>query len=335
MIADIVNKVRSCQICQKYSRKQIKEPLMPHELPKKPFEKIAADIFELDGQKFLLVADYFSKMPFVKSLKTLTSKETILHLESILSVHGIPNILITDNGTQFTSEEFATFSKTWDFTHITSSPHYPQSNGFIERAVQTVKNCLKKSKAAGTDPQLALLALRNTPLDHTTPSPSEILFGRQVQDSLPSSSCNTDGFEDIKAQLLRRQQRQKTYYDRGTKELPPLKEQQHINVQHPVSGKWSPAVVMSSADTHRSYVVKTPDGATLRRNRHHLNPPQDHSPEPCPSPVLTTTNNDLPSVFTKDNHPTAPITPHQSDVQGRVVTRAGRTSIPPRRLLEE
>ena len=79
---------------------------------------------------------------FVKSLLTLTSRETISYMELVLAIYGIPIVVISENATQFTSSEFKTFKKEWGFKDITSSPHFPQSNGFIERTVQTVKNCL-------------------------------------------------------------------------------------------------------------------------------------------------------------------------------------------------
>ncbi|GFS23914.1 Pol polyprotein [Elysia marginata] len=182
MTKDITEKVKECSICERYNRKsQQKQPLLQHEVPRGPFEKVAADIFHLDGQNFLIMADFYSKMPFVKSFKTMTSKETIDYLESAFAIHVIPKIVISDNARQFTSFEFENFLKQWEFKHVTSSPHFPQSNGFIERTVQTVKNCLKKAKAKKENPQLALLSLRTTPIDNILPSPAELLFNRKVQ----------------------------------------------------------------------------------------------------------------------------------------------------------
>ncbi|GFR68210.1 Pro-Pol polyprotein [Elysia marginata] len=64
MTKDITEKVKECSICERYNRKsQQKQPLLQHEVPRGPFEKVAADIFHLDGQNFLLMADYYSKMP--------------------------------------------------------------------------------------------------------------------------------------------------------------------------------------------------------------------------------------------------------------------------------
>jgi transposase InsO family protein len=71
--------------------------------------------------------------------------------------------LFTDNGPQFDSNEFKQFQKKWSFQHITSSPCYPQSNGGVERAVQSAKTLMKKAKEAGEDCYLSLLNQRNTP----------------------------------------------------------------------------------------------------------------------------------------------------------------------------
>ena len=210
MTKDVTVRVKTCSIREKYNKKsQEKERLLQHEMPSRPFEKIAADIFFLDGQNFLLVADYYSKMPFVKTLKSMTSKETIDFLESVFAIHGIPKTLISDNAGQFTSFEFDNFKKQWDFQHTTSSPHYPQSNGFIERTVQIVKNCLKKAKAQKQNPQLALLSLRTAPIDNTLPSPAELLFNRKVQNQIPHIIRHTNKSEHIQNQILARQNTQK------------------------------------------------------------------------------------------------------------------------------
>ena len=50
---------------------------------------------------------------------------------------------MSDNGAQFSADVFLTFSNNYGFTHITSSPRFPQSNGKAEHAVKTVKTLLK------------------------------------------------------------------------------------------------------------------------------------------------------------------------------------------------
>ena len=92
--------------------------------------------------------------------KDLSSEKVINHLRSIFARHGIAEELRSDNGPQFSLNAFAKFSDTYGFKHTTSSPHFPQSNGEAERAVQTIKGLLQKA----ADPYLALLAYRSTPL---------------------------------------------------------------------------------------------------------------------------------------------------------------------------
>ena len=102
-----------------------KEPLLTIPLPKHPWERVAADLFQLDGSTYPLVVDYFSRHPKVIKLNTTTSKTVTSSLKSIFSCHGAPFILMNDNGPQFDSSEMKTFANNYGFHHITSSPHYP------------------------------------------------------------------------------------------------------------------------------------------------------------------------------------------------------------------
>jgi transposase InsO family protein len=113
------------------------------------------DLFEYNKLPYLLVVDYYSRYIEIAKLSSTTSANVINHIKSIFSRHGIPESVMSDNGPQFSAQIFKDFADSYGFRHITSSPHYPQSNGEAERAVQTVKNLLKKSK----DPYLGLLSL--------------------------------------------------------------------------------------------------------------------------------------------------------------------------------
>ena len=125
---------------------QRSEPLLSTKLPDYPWQRVGTDLFMLNGNSYLLVADYFSRYPEVVKLKSTTSSSIIENLKSIFSRHGIPETIVSDNGPQFSSQEFGDFSKTYNFCHVTSSPHFPQSNGLAERSVQTMKRLLKESK---------------------------------------------------------------------------------------------------------------------------------------------------------------------------------------------
>jgi len=94
--------------------------------------------------------------------------------------HGIPDQLLSDNAPQFSANTFAKFQKEFGFTHITSSPNFPQVTGEVERAVQTVKNVLKKA----SDSYKALMAYHATPLESGL-SPAELLMARKIPTAVP------------------------------------------------------------------------------------------------------------------------------------------------------
>ena len=93
---------------------------------------------------YIVIADYYSKFPFVKKLTNLTASSVVNVVRSIFSEQGIPEVMICDNGTQFTSAEFQDLSTRYGFRVVTSSPYYPKEHGFIKRQVQTVKKILIK-----------------------------------------------------------------------------------------------------------------------------------------------------------------------------------------------
>ena len=102
--------------------------------------------------------DYYSRYIEVQKLTSLTSASVITAMKAVFSRHGIPTTVVSDNGPQYSSLEMREFAESYGFTHITSSPHYPQANGEAERAVRTAKNLLKDS----LDPYMALLSYRAT-----------------------------------------------------------------------------------------------------------------------------------------------------------------------------
>ena len=103
----------------------------------------------------------------------------------MFSEFGIPEEVISDNGSQFTAKEYQDFVTQYGFRLTTSSQYYPKGNSFIERQVQTIKNLLSKCAKDGSHPGLALLQLRSTPLDSRTPSPGELLQNRQLRTTPP------------------------------------------------------------------------------------------------------------------------------------------------------
>ena len=76
-----------------------------------------------------------------------TSTNTIEELRRIFAVHGLPEVLVSDNGTAFSSAEFLDFAKRNSIGHIKTAPYHPSSNGQVERAVQTFKDSMKGSSS--------------------------------------------------------------------------------------------------------------------------------------------------------------------------------------------
>ena len=173
--------MKQCPECANESTPN-KEPLIPTALPQYPWQKVGSNLFTLQGVQYLVVVDYSRYLEVVK-LPTTTSQSVIKALKSMFARFGIPEIVVSDNGPQYSSQEFADFAKAYNFCHTTSSPHYPQSNGQAERTVKTVKKLLRDS----TDPCLSLLSYRATPLPWCGVSPAELLMGRQIRSDLPQT----------------------------------------------------------------------------------------------------------------------------------------------------
>lgn len=130
--------IERCPKCVKEFTPQ-REPLMPTKLPDYPWQKVGSDLFMLKGATYLVLVDYFSRYPEVVKLTSTTSHSVIEALKPIFSRHGVPETMVSDNGPQYASQEFAEFAQLYDFT---SSPYFPQSNGQAERTVQTLKKNL-------------------------------------------------------------------------------------------------------------------------------------------------------------------------------------------------
>jgi hypothetical protein len=214
---DISNMISKCIVCNDHRNRNQKEP---HELPDRPWQKIGVDLFELEGHKYVLLVDYYSKFFELSRLSSEKSGHVIEMIKPHFARHGIPKICVTDNAMQFASAELKDFAKTYGFRHVTSSPRYPQSNGFVERNVQTVKSLLKKAKQDKRDPYLAMLEYRNTP-EENLGTPTQLLMGRRTRGFLPTPpSLLKPVKKSIKNQLRERQNKQKFYYDRQTKRYP-------------------------------------------------------------------------------------------------------------------
>ena len=288
MSQQIEETVTNCTTCLRYRRSKTREPMIPHPVPQRPWQKLATDVMTYKKKDYAVVIDYYSKYVELYHLMDKTAQSIITGLKSIFARHGIPDELVSDN-MPFNSRMFKTFAEEWGFQTTTSSPTYPQSNGLAERNIQTIKQLLRKASYDGKDPYLALLNFRNTPIPDLKASPAQLLFGRSLKTKLPAHEDLLTPKEpiDVEHQLRERQQRQKSYYDRGAVASSEMQPGDVVRVQK--NREWEPATVTAVHRSPRSYLINH-DGRAIRRNRRQLQP----TAEPPPSIDAEWDTTDLP-----------------------------------------
>ena len=230
---------------------------------------------------------------------------------------------------------------------MTSSPLYSQSNGFIARPVQTVKNLIRKAETSGQDPYLALLTYRTTPVDSNLPSPAQLLTNRDFRTQLPCSGRlqRTQAFDSHREQLQNRQDIQRKQCDgKSTRKLRKLNRGEQVNMFQHRTKTWTPVEVKEERGEPRSYIIKTTDGFELRRNRVQLKPVNKILP-PCKEQVASNhdslpTDEDMPKPLTPQFSPPelpkvsaqSPVPFCQNDTNLPMTTRTGRVVKMPSRL---
>ena len=116
---------------------------------------------------FLVIIDAGSKWIEVFPVQSSTAKITIQHLKTLFAQFGLPDIITTDNGPCFVSSEFEDFLTRNGIKHWKSSSFHPSCNGLAEKAVQVIKQDLKKMKDGSSNDKLARLLFNccmNTPV---------------------------------------------------------------------------------------------------------------------------------------------------------------------------
>ena len=248
-------------------------------------------------------------------------------------MHGTPNVIITDNGTNYASREFTKFATEWEFQHITTSPHHHKANGRAEAAVKIVKHMLQKVNSEGGDIYKSILEWRNTVTPGSTSSPAQRLMSRRTRSFMPcaDSMLQPQVIKDVPHAIIKRRQMSKQHYDKGAKNLPKLIVGQPVNVKaHPQQPRSNWKAGHVAIEPHRRYAVEV-EGRTYCCNRVHIRDRADtsnnlDSPETVPvmtSPITETTDK-TPSVQTA---PTA-----QPSPQAEYRTKSGRVSKPPKYL---
>ena len=257
-------------------------------------------------------------------------------MKNIFAHHGVPQLLVSDNGVQFSSAEFKKFTSDWNIAHETSSPRYPQANGAAESAVKTAKFILNQD-----DPFLALLSYRATPIPELGASPAELMFGRKIRTTLPVAPRSLQQ-KPIEEEKFRERdaiwkERQKNNYDRqhGTKPLQELLPKETVMIKLDNEKRWQQPAKVVEKCAPRSYIVQTPTGM-LRRNRRHLKPTtEEHHSERAKSSKSTLIKQPLslePTVHTPPCPVLVPETSQPTTSEAEPTPAPEPSSSPPRTL---
>ena len=197
---EIEDIAKSCNGCNKFRRKPAPAPLCPWPFARRPMERVHIDYCEYKGKQLLVMIDAYSKYIWthVMNADTTTLKTLAVLYGWFCETNGFPTTLVSDNGPQFTSHEFAGKMKKWGIKHILTPPYHPASNGLAEKAVHIVKDKLKKMNAPANPIDLfvtlqaALRAYRATPHCSTGQTPFQLIASAPVQVMFPLLQLSED-----------------------------------------------------------------------------------------------------------------------------------------------
>ena len=168
MDEDLETKVKNCRQCN-------------WEWPAQPWSRLHIDYAgPYQGKMLLVVIDAHSKWMEVSIVNSATTATTIQKLRTMFATHGLPRTVVSDNGSMFTSSDFEEFMQRNGIRHIRTAPYHPASNGLAERAVQTLKEGLKRLTSGCLETKLSrfLFQYRITPHTTTGQPPAQLLMGR-------------------------------------------------------------------------------------------------------------------------------------------------------------
>ena len=159
-----------------------------------PFKLVAFDLVgpipkSVSGYRYILtMMDMFSKYPEAIALKRVDNESVLEAMLEVFSRHGIPETILTDQGSVFMSRLTKLVCHTLGIEQIRTSPYHPQSDGALEQWHASLKGMLKRSEADlkywDRHLRYLLFAYRDTPHCITGFSPFSLLFGREVKGPL-------------------------------------------------------------------------------------------------------------------------------------------------------
>jgi len=320
MSEDLNKTMKMCRTCEKFSKQDRNEPLLPHKIPELRFQKVACDIVEFGHKNYLVLVDYFSHWIELRPLKNKSSSSIINELQEICSRFGYPQEIVADNN-PFASFECKKYYSAKGIIITNSTPHYPKSNGMAESADN------------------------NTPISGLNCSPSQILNSRMLRTELPvSTECLQPMIQNNIPQLLKiKQGITKKWHDQHRlKKETNYKDGDNIVFRTRNDVHWQKGRVISKGKEPRSYwISRDVDEKHLRRNTSQMkksyttSAPKDRDvpPEMLFLPDLTGNCN---NKVTRNGFHDEAVHQQQSATKGShpdvKTSRYGRQIIKPKRL---
>eukprot|EP00731_Ephydatia_muelleri_P006003 Em0003g251a len=260
---------KSCIPCQEVKLTPPAAPLHPWVWPSLPWQRIHVDFAgPFLGQQFLIVVDAHSKWPEVIPMaSSTTAARTIEALRLLFASYGVPNQLVSDNGPQFVSKEFADFMAGNAVKHIRVAPYHPASNGLAERFVQTFKKAMSAARNDGASLSQKLcrflLTYRSTPHATTQVAPCELFLKRTIRTRLDAIRPNYSGTVCDKQAL------QKELHDRHARSRE-FEIGQKVMAKNFLQGPPWVAGVISECKGPLTYLVEVEPHVFWRRHVDHI-----------------------------------------------------------------
>ncbi|XP_061184347.1 uncharacterized protein LOC133192347 [Saccostrea echinata] len=193
--ADVRRFCRSCDICQRTTQKgrTTKVPLGDMPIIEVPFRRVAVDLVgpiqpaTSKGNRYILtVVDFATRYPEAIALKGIDTERVAEALVDVFCRVGVPKEMLTDIGTQFTSELMTEVSRLLSIRQLTTTPYHPMCNGLVERFNGTLKQILRRlCSECPTDwdkyLSASLFAYRDAPQESLGFSPFELVYGHEVR----------------------------------------------------------------------------------------------------------------------------------------------------------
>ena len=156
----------------------------------------------------------------------------MLKMKSPFARYGVPKVLVSDCGPQYTSATVSRFTEHWGIRHVRSSPGHHQANGKAEAAVKVVKNMMKRCLIDHEDQYKALLELRNTPRQNGE-SPAKVMFQRDTRTLLPSVAKKNPVFNNDWKRKVEHNLKIKEQFYKKARARKPLDRHENVYYQNP------------------------------------------------------------------------------------------------------